>query len=60
MMEEIQQLFVIWLVKFIACCALFLVTLRWIDRRWRQRPGRPTPQARQGLALGMSRRRARS
>jgi len=58
-MEEFQLVFAQWLLKFIAVCAVALITLRWIDRRWRR--GKVTDiTAKPPLTLAMSRRRARS
>jgi hypothetical protein len=59
-MEEFQLVFLLWLVKFIVACAMVLVTLRWIDRRWRNKNGHREPNSQPSLTMAMSRRRARS
>lgn len=57
-MEDFQLVFAAWLLKFIAVCAVLLMTLRAIDRRWRRRQ-MTDRTTRPALTLAMSRRRAR-
>jgi hypothetical protein len=59
-MEEFQLIFVLWLIKFIAACAMFLIALRWVDRRWRAKNGCAASTSQRPLTMAMSRRRARS